>query len=200
MALDLWIAFVITYTVISLIPGPSVLMVVSQAISFGTRAALLCIVGDLLGGGFLVGLSLFGVGAILQASALAFQAVKWAGVFYLAYLGYCQIRQAGKPEAVQSQTRSKPIKAGFLTGVLNPKAIVFYMAFLPQFMDANAPVWSQFVILVCTSSVIVGAVLSGYGLLASRVHRVLQGKVQRRFGYLGGGVLIGSSLYVAASR
>ena len=200
MALDLWIAFVVTYTVISLIPGPSVMMVISQAISHGPRAALFCVLGDLLGGIILVALSLFGVGAILQASALAFQAVKWAGVIYLAYLGYCQIKGASTHGTAKPQPAGKAVKAGFLTGVLNPKAIVFYMAFLSQFMDATVPVWSQFIVLVCTSSVIVGIVLSGYALLAARASGVLQGRTRRRLDVLGGGVLIGSSFYVAASR
>ncbi len=200
MALDLWIAFVVTYTMISLIPGPSVMMVVSQAINHGPRAALLCVFGDLLGGFFLVALSLFGVGAILQASALAFQLVKWAGVIYLAYLGFCQIRDAGANMPVKDQPAGKALKAGFLTGVLNPKAIVFYMAFLSQFMDPAIPVWSQFIVLVCTSSIIVGVVLSGYALLATRVRGALRGRAARHFGFLGGGALVGSSVYMAVSR
>lgn len=84
-----------------------------------------------------------------------------------------------------------------MTGVLNPKVIVFYKAFLSQFMDATAPVWSQFAVLVCTSSVIVGVVLSGYAVLASRFHRA---KPQYRYGYLGGGALIASSVYLAVTR
>ena len=94
MELELWLAFVATYTVISIVPGPSVLMVTGQALSRGGKAAFLCILGELIGGVVLVGLSLFGVGAILAASSELFQIVKWAGVFYMAYLGYRQIIDA----------------------------------------------------------------------------------------------------------
>lgn len=94
MKLELWLVFAATYTVISIVPGPSVLMVTGQALSRGTRAAFLCILGELIGGVVLVGLSLFGVGAILAASSGLFLGVKWAGVFYMAYLGYRQIVEA----------------------------------------------------------------------------------------------------------
>jgi hypothetical protein len=84
---ELWLAFVAAYTVISIIPGPSVFMVTGQALTRGIKAAFLCILGDIVGGFFLIALSLFGVGAILAASSELFQLVKWAGVLYMAYLG-----------------------------------------------------------------------------------------------------------------
>jgi homoserine/homoserine lactone efflux protein len=94
MTLELWLAFVVTYSIITFIPGPSVLMVTNQALTRGGRAAFLCVLGELLGGVVVVTLSLFGVGAILATSAELFLIVKWAGVFYMAYLGYTQLKQA----------------------------------------------------------------------------------------------------------
>ncbi len=118
MKLDLWLAFVVTYSVISIIPGPSVLMVTGQALSRGTKAAFLCILGELVGGIVLVGLSLFGVGAILATSAELFQIVKWAGVFYMAYLGYRQIVEARQnhvelPQAIRKDDGLSSARAGF---------------------------------------------------------------------------------------
>lgn len=206
MKLELWLAFVATYTVISIIPGPSVLMVTGQALSRGTKAAFLCILGELAGGVVLVGMSLFGVGAILAASSELFQLVKWAGVFYMAYLGYCQIREARRdgldlsPEPVQ-KNRLSSARAGFFTAILNPKAIVFYVAFLSQFLDPTANIYSQFAIVVTTSTVIVGCVLGGYALLAAQARRSFQSaRARRRLGYTGGGFLIGGSVYMAATR
>lgn len=206
MELQLWLAFVATYTVISIIPGPSVLLVTGLALSRGTRAAFLCILGELAGGVVLVALSLFGVGAILAASAELFQLVKWAGVLYMAYLGLTQILQArreGLPEQLQEIQKSgvSDAWAGFLTAILNPKAIIFYVAFLSQFLDPTANIYSQFVIVVVTSTVIVGVVLGGYAVLASQARKTFQSaKARRRFGYTGGGFLIGGSAFMAATR
>lgn len=205
MDFNLWLTFIAVYTVISITPGPSVLMVTSLALTSGKRAALLCVLGDLLGGIALIALSLFGVGAILAASAVLFQLVKWMGIFYVAYLGIRQIVDARKvPKTglpINQILGLAGLKMGFLTGVLNPKAIIFYMAFLAPFMDPTAPASLQFVILACTSTVIVGVVLSGYALTAVRARSVFNSpNSPRRFGYTGGGVLLGTSVFMASSR
>lgn len=212
MSFEHWLAFVAAYIIISAVPGPSVFMVTGIALTRGLRAALWCVMGDVLGGFVLIALSLAGVGAILAASATAFQAVKWAGVMYMAYLGYCQIRDARKQAAASNQigkpdctaetpSGSQGLKAGFLTGVLNPKAIIFYVAFLSQFMEPGGDPLGQFVVLVASSSVIVGGVLSAYAVAAARIgHTFNSPRARRRFGYAGGGFLIGGSVLVATSR
>lgn len=206
MKLELWLAFVATYSVISIIPGPSVLMVTGQALSRGIKAAFLCILGELIGGVVLVALSLFGVGAILAASSELFQIVKWTGVLYMAYLGFCQILEARKGHVSTSLEAKKDdgissAKAGFFTAVLNPKAIMFYVAFLSQFLDPNANIYSQFAIVVMTSTVIVGVILAVYALLAAQARKTFQSvKARRRFGYTGGGFLIGGSVFMATTR
>jgi homoserine/homoserine lactone efflux protein len=200
MAFDLWLAFVASSIVLTLIPGPSVLMVVGQALTHGRATALRCVMGDLVGGVVLIALAMAGVGALLAASALLFQAVKWAGVAYLIWLGVEQIRTARRPIGAKA-TRSSGFKVGFITGVLNPKAIMFYVAFLSQFADPDAQFAPQFMALVATSTVIVGGILSGYVLLASEARNALRGEIaRRRIGYAGGGALIGGGMLVAATR
>jgi len=203
--IELWLAFVAAYTLVSLIPGPSVFMVTAFALTRGTRAAFWCILGDVIGGFFIIGLSLVGVGAILAASAELFQIVKWAGIFYMAYLGYRQIadaRNSGAPDvSVAGLSARAGMKAGFLVGVLNPKAILFYMAFLSQFLSADGDRFLQFAILAVTSAVVVGAVLGGYALAAARARQAFRSETaRRRFGYAGGGFLIGGSVLMAATR
>lgn len=205
MDIELWLAFVAAYTVVSLIPGPSVFMVTAFALTRGTRAAFWCILGDVIGGFFVIALSLVGVGAILAASAELFQIVKWAGILYMAYLGYRQIvdaRRSGAPDvSVASLSARAGMKAGFLVGVLNPKAILFYMAFLSQFLSPDGDRFLQFAILAVTSAIVVGAVLGGYALAAARARRAFRSETaRRRFGYAGGGFLIGGSLFMAATR
>ncbi|WP_317960613.1 LysE family translocator [Phaeobacter inhibens] len=93
---DSWITYVIAYAVISIVPGPSVLMIIGQALSRGKRAAIACIFGGLLGGIFVMTASYLGLGLILASSALAFAVMKWVGVAYMAYLGLSQIIAARK--------------------------------------------------------------------------------------------------------
>lgn len=206
MAIETWAAFFVATIVLSLIPGPSVLLVTGQALTRGTRTALLCVIGDQIGGVFLMALSVLGVGAILAASIVLFQVVKWAGVFYMMYLGYRQIVDARKG-LVETSIETGPakllgsLKAGFLAAVLNPKAIIFYMAFLTQFVDPAGNTLVQFSILVATSTVAIGIVLSGYVLVAAQARQTFQSQRARKiFGYTGGGFLIGGSVLIATTR
>lgn len=207
MDFELWLAFVVACTVLSVIPGPSVLMVTGLALSRGTGPAFLCILGDVVGGVFLMTLSFLGVGAILAASIVLFQVVKWAGVFYMAYLGWCQISEArrlSQKSALGAKAYSSTagdIRAGFLVGILNPKAVVFYVAFLAQFIDPSAAQLPQFLILLASSSTVIMVVLGGYVLAAARARVLFQGlTARRRMGYAGGGFLLGASAWMATTR
>ncbi|WP_245999382.1 LysE family translocator [Paracoccus methylarcula] len=194
----------IAYAVISLIPGPSVFMVIGQSLSRGTRAAIFCILGDLAGGVIVMMASYLGLGLILASSSIAFMALKWAGVAYMAWLGFMQIKAAHNLLEVKpigpAATRGS-LGAGFLTGVLNPKAIMFYMAFLAQFIEPSAPQLPQFLILMATSTLLVALVLGAYALLAVKASARLQSLTARkRMGYAGGSCLLGGSVLMATTR
>ena len=212
MNAETWFSFLIAYTIISAIPGPSVAMILSQSFSRGLGAALFCIVGELLGGIVVMTVSFAGLGAVLATSSLLFFLLKWLGVAYLAYLGVKQILAARRVFATELTNEPKSeelsatvpeyrwasVRAGFFTGVLNPKAIMFYVAFLTQFIDHNQSVLPQLVILMITSSVIVATVLAAYAVLATRLKDSIQSaSAQRRFGYFGGSFLLGGSAFLA---
>ena len=207
MTVETWLAYIAAYTIISLIPGPSVFMVLGQSLSRGLGPATFCILGDVFGGIVLMTVSYVGLGVILAASSEAFFLLKWAGVAYMAWLGYGQIKAACQLReedlALQSFTgfRSASLRAGFLTGVLNPKAIMFYIAFLAQFMNPALPMTPQFLILMLTSSVVVFVVLMGYALLATQARRKLTSlRARKSMGYAGGSFLLGGSVFMAATR
>jgi threonine/homoserine/homoserine lactone efflux protein len=207
MSIETWLAYIAAYTIISLIPGPSVFMVLGQSLSRGLGAATFCILGDVFGGIVVMTASYVGLGVILAASSEAFFLLKWAGVAYMAWLGYGQIKAASqlreKDLALQSFTgfRSASLRAGFLTGVLNPKAIMFYIAFLAQFMDPALPMTPQFLILILTSSTVVFVVLIGYALLATQARRKLTSlRARKSMGYAGGSFLLGGSVLMASTR
>lgn len=207
MNFEIWLAYAFAYTVLSLIPGPSVFMVLGQSLSRGFGAALFCILGDLLGGVVVMTASYVGLGVILATSSEAYLVLKWAGVGYMAWLGISQIivaRRLGEADlisTVSAAPRSVSLRAGFLTGVLNPKAILFYVAFLAQFMDPANPMIPQFLILMATSMIVVFVVLLGYALLAAQARRTMHSlRARKRMGYAGGSFILGGSAFMATSR
>jgi len=205
MTLEIWLAFVVANSILTIIPGPSVLLVISQALTRGMSAALMCILGDIIGGVVLMLLSLIGVGAILATSATLFIIFKWLGVIYLFYLGCYQIINA-RVNSPQNENVNKKYRAinsfkiGFFVSLLNPKAILFYMAFLPQFLNPENDHFLQFLILIVTSSILIGVILTCYAFIAARTRKAFNNiKFKKYFDYSGGSFLIGSSLLLASS-
>ncbi|MDZ4095600.1 MAG: LysE family translocator [Paracoccaceae bacterium] len=207
MSSNTWIAYAIACFILSVIPGPSVLLITGQALAKGLRAAFVCIAGEIIGGVCLMALSLLGVGTLLAASSTLFFIVKWAGVAYLAYLGARQLMTAHhEPPEAPSANISKNdgrsnFGAGFLTALFNPKSIIFYMAFLAQFVDpAGNPVF-QYAVLVSTGAGIAAIVLTGYAIAASRIKNAFANqKARRTVGYASGTFYIGGSAVMALTR
>lgn len=207
MNYETWIAYVIACAILSVIPGPSVLLVTGQALTKGLRAAIVCIVGESLGGSILILLSLLGVGAVLATSATLFTLVKWLGVAYLAYLGICEIMFASKnaeelsSEQVIGDKYKGSFIAGFFTALLNPKAILFYMAFISQFVNPTASLFPQYIVLIITSAAVASVVLFCYAVIATRAQSMLQGKqAKRNIGYASGGFYLSGSVLMASTR
>ncbi len=206
MALHTWLAYVAAFTVLTLIPGPSVLLVTGQAIAHGLRSAFLCIVGNSIGVLLMASLTLAGVGAILAASSALFEALRWAGVAYMAYLGVRQI-MAARRGALRTQRGAGTgavlanLRAGLLAAILNPKSIAFYTAFLTQFIDPTGDALAQSSILVATSAVISTTILALLAVVAAIARRGFAGSTaERAFGYGGGACMLGGSLLLAANR
>lgn len=206
MSFEVWLAYVAAFTLLSLIPGPSVFMVIGQSLSRGLGAAFFCIAGDLLGGIVMMTIAYIGLGTLLATSSGVYLLVKWAGVAYMAWLGLSQILAARRMDEADltapstSAIRAGSLRAGFLTGILNPKAILFYVAFLAQFMNPAFPLTPQFLILMATSTTIVLIVLAAYALLAAQARRAFQSlRARKRMGYAGGTFLLGGSAILASN-
>ncbi|MBL1420798.1 MAG: LysE family translocator [Alphaproteobacteria bacterium] len=205
MSVETWLAFVIACMVLTLIPGPCVLLLIGQSLTRGVKAAFSSIIGVLIGDIVLIILSLFGVGAILAASAELFQMVKWAGVAYMAYLGFCSLRDANKTSITAINDNhiadiSQSFRAGFLSAILNPKGVIFYVAFLAQFMNPAANMVAQILILVVTSTIVVGVILAAYVLAAARAKKIFQSqKARRNMNYTSGGFFLGGSVLMATT-
>lgn len=148
MELSTWIAFILASAVLVAMPGPTVLYLIAQSATFGARETLKLVPAVALGVFASITTSLAGAGAVLLASTTLFIALKVAGGLYLIWLGIKTIHQG---VTARSGSKEKPARRRFVTAfaisALNPKVLVFYVAFLPQFVDQAAPVLAQFSIL-----------------------------------------------------
>jgi threonine/homoserine/homoserine lactone efflux protein len=136
-------AFALTSLVIIAVPGPSVLFVISRSLSLGRPAGLATVLGNAVGEYVLVIAVAAGIGSLVEDSILAFTVIKLAGAAYLVYLGINAIRHrrsVAKALTATSESVSTPriVRDGFIVGVTNPKAIIFFAALLPQFVDRSA--------------------------------------------------------------
>ena len=155
MEFQVWLAFAAASTALLLIPGPTVLLVLSYAISQGKRVALATAAGVAFGDLIAMSVSLAGLGALVLASAMLFTVLKWIGAAYLVYLGITLLRNASnaslsEAEDVAKISATKVFCHATAVTALNPKSIVFFIAFAPQFIIVDSPLITQFVILVAT--------------------------------------------------
>lgn len=202
MTVTTWLLFVLMETPLCLTPGPAVLFVFAHGLRYGGAKSLWANLGILSGNAFYFILSATGLGVLVKASHQAFLVVKWAGAAYLVFLGVRMIfsRSAGVLEGVP-EARTTPthiLGRGILLQLANPKALIFFTAFLPQFVSPNAPVARQMLILGVTSTVLEFFVLAGYGWFASR----LSGRFARSINRTAGAMLIacGAGLALTSER
>lgn len=202
MAFDHWLAFVAASAVLLVIPGPTVLLVVSYALGHGRRLALATVAGVALGDFTAMTASMLGLGALLATSALLFTGLKWIGAAYLIWLGVQLWRApAGTLEAgpAAEARAGRVFLHAYAVTALNPKSIVFFIAFLPQFLDAGQPWLPQMAIFEATF-VVLAAVNAGlYGVLAAAARRTIRKPaVQRAVNRTGGSLLIGAGALTLA--
>jgi threonine/homoserine/homoserine lactone efflux protein len=152
MELHIYLAFVITTTIMIALPGPSVLLTVAHSISFGWQHALSTVAGATMGIAVQLIIAAIGLSSLLNVVAEAFELLRWAGAVYLVYLGIKQWRSASEPLAFDTSSVSKTnlFVQGLVITIPNPKSLIFIAAFLPQFIDAARPLGLQFIFIVPT--------------------------------------------------
>ncbi len=185
MLLETWLAFFIACWVISLSPGAGAIASMSCGLQYGFWRGYWNAIGLQLGLALQIAIVAAGVGAILATSALAFSLIKWFGVVYLVYLAVKQWRALLSDLASDSAVRplGRPLTLllrGFLVNVSNPKAVVFMLAVLPQFIDPHEPLLAQYLTMGVTMIAVDLMVMAGYTGLAARVLRLLRTPRQQR--------------------
>ncbi len=204
MTLETWIAFAAATAVLLVIPGPTILLVISYALGQGWRTAFPMAVGVALGDFTAMTLSMLGVGALLATSATIFTALKWVGAAYLIYLGVKLFRAGGALDAKPREDAASPWRMlghAWLVTALNPKGITFFVAFLPQFLDAKSDFWTQMLIFEATFVTLAFANAFGYALIASRARSVVSDpRTMGLFNKAGGALLVGAGIATVAVR
>jgi threonine/homoserine/homoserine lactone efflux protein len=201
MELSTWLAFCAAAAVMVLIPGPTILLVIGQSLGGGLRNALPLAAGVALGDLVAMVLSLAGLGALLAASATLFTAVKWVGAAYLIWLGVTMWRAPVTAEASPPLPPSRAFRQAFIVTALNPKGIVFFVAFVPQFIDARGSFVTQAAILVATFVTIAAINALSYAMLAGKLSGAVRRPLVRRLlNRAGGSVLVAAGLAVALRR
>jgi homoserine/homoserine lactone efflux protein len=204
MALDTWLAFFVASWIISLSPGAGAIASMSSGLQYGFLRGYWNAIGLQLGLAMQIAVVAGGLGAILAASSNAFYAIKWFGVAYLVCLAVKQWRALPMDMSEDSAIRpiGKPLAMmfrGFLVNASNPKALVFMLAVLPQFVNPQAPLLIQYLILGATMICVDMIVMAGYTGLASKVLRLLRTpKQQKRMNRTFAGLFVGAAGFLAS--
>ncbi|MFB9952129.1 LysE family translocator [Rhizobium puerariae] len=202
MSLEHWLAFVAASSVLLAIPGPTILLVISYALSHGRKVATATVAGVALGDFTAMTASMLGLGALLATSAALFTVLKWVGAAYLVYLGIKLWRAPVSERAADIEdaegTPEKPFRIflhTYAVTALNPKSIVFFVAFLPQFLDLSKPLFLQMVVFEATFLVLATLNATLYGLLAAMARNTIRKpRVQRIVNRTGGSLMIGAGI------
>ncbi|MBW1648868.1 MAG: LysE family translocator [Deltaproteobacteria bacterium] len=201
MSAELWIAYLLAVTIVLIIPGPTIILVVSQAVTCGRRSVVPLAAGVVLGDFTAMTLSLLGLGAVMSASAALFTVFKWIGALYLIYLGIRLWRADPKRECFGSPLCISSVglfKSAFIVTALNPKSIAFFVAFLPQFISPCKPVAGQLILLGGTFLVLGAVNAALYALFASRLRAAIRRTtVRKRLNRCGGTALMGAGFLAA---
>ena len=206
MPIENYLAFVIASMVVLTIPGPSIIMAVGQAIAHGQRAVAPTVWGVVAGDFIATTLSMLGVGTILLASSEAFQIIKWAGVIYLIYIGISMIKNAGKSAGEQTskverlKSPQKMFREALIVTALNPKGIIFFIAFVPQFISPSMSFMPQATICIATFLVLAFINMWLYTAFAARARKGMQNPNVIKWAERTGGSLLISAGVLSAAK
>ncbi|ENU57472.1 LysE family transporter [Acinetobacter guillouiae] len=185
MSYQVWFAYMLACWVISISPGAGAIASMSSGLNYGFRRGYWNAIGLQLALLVQIAIVAAGVGVLFATTPLAFFVVKWFGVLYLLYLAYIQwttkTQSIDIPTEQPTKSIPKLILYGFIVNISNPKAIVFLLAVLPQFLDLSKPQWIQYLIMAATMITIDLIVMAGYTGLAAKVLRLLKSPKQQKY-------------------
>jgi threonine/homoserine/homoserine lactone efflux protein len=201
MNVQLFTAFLLITIVLIVMPGPIVTLVISTGATRGTRAALTTVAGTTLGNAMLLAAIALGLNWVHAHADLLFNALRWTGAAYLVWLGVQMWRHAGEESERLKESGRARFARGLIVALSNPKTIVFFTAFLPQFIDSRLPAGPQLAAM-CVASVLIAGASDCAWAIAAGMGRAWFMKPARvkLLGRLSGTVLIGGGLWLSLAR
>jgi len=202
MSPDLYLAYLIACVVIIIIPGPNVTLIIANGLTHGARAGLLNVAGTQLGLAVMIGIVIAGLTPLIEAMGWWFDWLRLAGAAYLIWLGWKLLRSstAFEEPGPTPAPRGGFFLQGLLVSLSNPKTLVFFGAFIPQFIDPTGNTLQQVVILGLTFMAVAGVSDSLYALLFGGAGRRISHRQARWMSRASGGFLIGGGIWLALTR
>jgi threonine/homoserine/homoserine lactone efflux protein len=202
MSLDIYLAYVLACFVIAIVPGPTVTVIIANSLSYGTRAGLLNVAGTQLGLAIMMVTVVVGLSTVIAVMGVWFDWVRIAGAAYLVWLGWKLLRS---PDDLGQPGRAAAPRGGFfLQGLLvilsNPKGLLWFGAFIPQFVDARGDYVEQIILLGVTAMAVALVSDGGYAVLTGRAGALLSRQRARLVSRLSGAFLVGGGLWLAFTR
>jgi len=202
MSFELYAAFLIACLVIIIVPGPTVKLVIANSLRHGRRAGLLNVAGTQIGLAIMIGIVGIGLTSLIEAMGHWFDWLRLAGAAYLVWLGWKMIRSSGEATAGEAP---RPPRGGFvmqgaIVALSNPKTLLFFGAFFPQFIDPARDQGLQIAIMGATAMLFAAISDSAYAIVSGRAGRALSARRVRLLSRASGGFLIGGGVWLALSR
>ena len=202
MSLDIYLAYVLACFVIAIVPGPTVTVIIANSLSYGTRAGLLNVAGTQLGLAIMMVTVVVGLSTVIAVMGVWFDWLRIAGAAYLVWLGWKLLRS---PDDLGQPGRAAAPRGGFfLQGLLvilsNPKGLLWFGAFIPQFVDARGDYVEQIILLGVTAMAVALVSDGGYAVLTGRASALLSRQRARLVSRLSGAFLVGGGLWLAFTR
>lgn len=203
MSVELYLTYLLACIALALVPGPNVTLVIANGLRHGLSAAALNIAGAQLGLALIVSVVALGLSALMAAAGIWFEWIRWIGAVYLIWLGLRLVLAPVRGDEAGHRTRM-PGGGFFWQGLVvvlsNPKVLLFYGAFIPQFVGGDTHRTLEFFILGLTFNVVAGVIDFIYALLAGRARTLISARRARLISRASGGLMIGGGIWLALAR
>jgi len=201
MSIEIFLIYVAISAGLILIPGPNVLLIIANSIKHGARAGLITVTGTSAAMTLQLTIVSLGISSILLIVSDWFHWLRWAGAVYLIYLGLKNLLSHDRTPAAPAKMKAYHLfSQGFLVSIVNPKTLLFFSAFLPQFVVASSPALPQLLLLSATFLGLAIIFDSGYALLSSAVHRQISASTGKFAQRLTGGILVSAGLLLGTNQ
>lgn len=206
MTFDNFIAYFLILFIATVTPGPNMLLAINHGVNHGIGRTMYSGLGNLIGNLCMALVSIIGLGAVLLASGIVFNCIKWIGIIYLLFIGLKMVFESSKTELTCDKTISNKRKDrlfldGFIIAIGNPKGILFFTALFPQFINGQTATLNTFMIIFITLGIVAFGCYMLYAIFGARLNRLLQlHSFRKLFNRITGSILIGTGIAIAFSK